>query len=97
MNKCLNNNTKKLFFTKSSVYFYKNKYKINNPNTNPILNFLESNISDEMYFNNSSLYLLKMNLENYIKNNKIKIAEDFKDTKPLQLIKEYIQRIENCE
>ena len=97
LNKCLNNNTKKLFFTKSSVYFYKNKYKINNPNTNPILNFLESNISDEMYFNNSSLYLLKMNLENYIKNNKIKIAEDFKDTKPLQLIKEYIQRIENFE
>ena len=97
LNKCLNNNTKKLFFAKSSVYFYKNKYKINNPNTNPILNFLESNISDEMYFNNSSLYLLKMNLENYIKNNKIKIAEDFKDTKPLQLIKEYIQRIENFE
>ena len=97
LNKCLNNNTKKLFFTKSSVYFYKNKYKINNPNTNPILNFLESNISDEMYFNNSSLYLLKMNLENYIKNNKIKIAEDFKDTKTLQLIKEYIQRIENFE
>ena len=97
LNKCLNNNTKKLIFAKSNIYYYKYKYQINNPNANPILNFLESNINEDMHINNSGLYLLKMNLENYIKNNKIKISEEFKGIKPLQLIKLYNKRIENFE
>jgi len=99
LNKCLNNNTKRLLFSKSNIFYYKNKYKLNAPNSNPILNFFENNlnISEELNINNNNLFPLKMNLENYIKNNKIKIREDFKGTKPLQLIKEYIKRIENFE
>ena len=99
LNKCLNNNTKRLLFSKSNIFYYKNKYKLNDPNSNPILNFFENNlnISEELNINNNNLFPLKMNLENYIKNNKIKIREDFKGTKPLQLIKEYIKRIENFE
>ena len=98
LNKCWNNNTKRLFFSKSNIFYYKNKYKLNNPSANPILNFLENNlnISEELNFNNN-LFPLKMNLENYIKNNKIKIGDDFKGSKPLQLIKEYVKRIENFE
>jgi len=99
LNKCLNNNTKRLLFSKNNIFYYKNKYKLNDPNSNPILNFFENNlnISEELNINNNNLFPLKMNLENYIKNNKIKIREDFKGTKPLQLIKEYIKRIENFE
>ena len=99
LNKCLNNNTKRLLFSKSNIFYYKNKYKLSDPNSNPILNFFENNlnISEELNINNNNLFPLKMNLENYIKNNKIKIREDFKGTKPLQLIKEYIKRIENFE
>ena len=98
LNKCWNNNTKRLLFSKSNIFYYKNKYKLNNPSANPILNFLENNlnISEELNFNNN-LFPLKMNLENYIKNNKIKIGDDFKGAKPLQLIKEYVKRIENFE
>ena len=98
LNKCWNNNTKRLLFSKSNIFYYKNKYKLNNPSANPILNFLENNlnISEELNFNNN-LFHLKMNLENYIKNNKIKIGDDFKGSKPLQLIKEYVKRIENFE
>jgi len=98
LNKCWNNNTKRLLFSKSNIFYYKNKYKLNNPSANPILNFLENNlnISEELNFNNN-LFPLKMNLENYIKNNKIKIGDDFKGSKPLQLIKEYVKRIENFE
>ena len=98
LNKCWNNNTKRLLFSKSNIFYYKNKYKLNNPSANPILNFLENNlnISEELNFN-SNLFPLKMNLENYIKNNKIKIGDDFKGSKPLQLIKEYVKRIENFE
>ena len=98
LNKCWNNNTKRLLFSKSNIFYYKNKYKLNNPSANPILNFFENNlnISEELNFNNN-LFPLKMNLENYIKNNKIKIGDDFKGAKPLQLIKEYVKRIENFE
>ena len=98
LNKCWNNNTKTLLFSKSNIFYYKNKYKLNNPSANPILNFFENNlnISEELNFNNK-LFPLKMNLENYIKNNKIKIGDDFKGSKPLQLIKEYVKRIENFE
>jgi len=98
LNKCWNNNSKRLLFSKSNIFYYKNKYKLNNPSANPILNFLENNlnISEELNFNNN-LFPLKMNLENYIKNNKIKIGDDFKGSKPLQLIKEYVKRIENFE
>ena len=98
LNKCWNNNTKRLLFSKSNIFYYKNKYKLNNPSANPILNFFENNlnISEELNFNNN-LFPLKMNLENYIKNNKIKIGDDFKGSKPLQLIKEYVKRIENFE
>ena len=98
LNKCWNNNTKRLLFSKSNIFYYKNKYKLNNPSVNPILNFFENNlnISEELNFNNN-LFPLKMNLENYIKNNKIKIGDDFKGSKPLQLIKEYVKRIENFE
>ena len=98
LNKCWNNNTKRLLFSKSNIFYYKNKYKLNNPSVNPILNFFENNlnISEELNFNNN-LFPLKMNLENYIKNNKIKIGDDFKGAKPLQLIKEYVKRIENFE
>ena len=98
LNKCWNNNTKRLLFSKSNIFYYKNKYKLNNPSANPILNFLENNlnISEKINFNNN-LFPLKMNLENYIKNNKIKIGDDFKGSKPLQLIKEYVKRIENFE
>ena len=98
LNKCLNNITKKLLFEKSNIFFYKNKYKLNNPSGNPIFIFLGNNlnISEEINISNN-IFPLKMNLENYIKNNKIKIVEDFKETKPLLLIKEYIKRIENFE
>ena len=98
LNKCWNNNTKRLLFSKTNIFYYKNKYKLNNPSSNPILNFFENNlnISEELNFNNN-LFPLKMNLENYIKNNKIKIGDDFKGSKPLQLIKEYVKRIENFE
>ena len=98
LNKCWNNNTKRLLFSKSNIFYYKNKYKLNNPSGNPILIFLGNNlnISEEINISNN-IFPLKMNLENYIKNNKIKIGDDFKGTKPLQLIKEYVKRIENFE
>ena len=98
LNKCLNNITKKLLFEKSNMFFYKNKYQIDNPNSNQILVFLENNLnlSEDMNINNN-LFPLKMSLENYIKNNKIKIGDEFKGMKPLHIIKQYIKRIENFE
>jgi serine/threonine protein phosphatase PrpC len=96
LNKCLNINTKNTLFSKNNIYYYKYKYQLSNANLNPIIIFLENNliISEENNINNN-IYPLKMSLENHIKNNKIKIGDDFKGVKPLYLIKEYIQRIEN--
>ena len=81
-----------------NIFFYKYKYEINNANNNPIVIFFENNIiiTEEININNS-IYSIKMNLENYIKNNKIKIGDEFKGTKYLILIKEYIKRLENFE
>ena len=98
LNKCLNLNTKKLIWIKNNILFYKYKYDLNNANNNPIINFFENNItlSEEININNS-IYMIKMSLENYIKNNKIKVGDDFKGTKYIQLIKEYIKRLENFD
>ena len=98
LNKCLNLNTKKLIWIKNNILFYKYKYDLNNANNNPIITFFENNItlSEEININNS-IYMIKMSLENYIKNNKIKVGDDFKGTKYIQLIKEYIKRLENFD
>ena len=98
LNKCLNSNTKKLLWSKLNLFFYKYKYELNNANNNPIVIFFENNIiiTEEVNINNS-IYSIKMSLENYIKNNKIKIGDEFKGTKYLILIKEYIKRLENFE
>ena len=97
LNKCMNNNTKKIIFEKSNIFYYKNKYNLNNPSMNQILIFLDNNINFSEEINTNNLFPLKMSLENHIKSNKIKIGEEFKGAKPLQLIKEYIKRIENFE
>ena len=98
LNKCLNSTTKKMLWSKMNIFFYKYKYEMNNANNNPIVIFFENNIiiTEEVNINNS-IYSIKMNLENYIKNNKIKIGDEFKGTKYLILIKEYIKRLENFE
>ena len=98
LNKCMNDNTKKMLWSKINAFYYKYKYEMNNVNNNTIIIFFENNITitEDMNINNS-IYTMKMSLENYIKNNKIKVGDDFKGTKYIQLIKEYIKRLENFE
>ena len=95
LNKCMNNNTKKIIFFKNNHLFYKYKYQINNPNNNPILSYFENNYSTFEGCNCSNLFSVKMAMENFLKANKIKISEEFKGIKCTDLIKEYIKRIEN--
>ena len=95
LNKCLNSNTKKIIFLKNNIFYYKYKYKINNPSNNPILSYFDNNLHLLENNNNNNIFPLKLNLESYIKNNKIKINEEFKTIKLTYLIKEYIKRIEN--
>ena len=94
LNKCMNNNTKKIIFLKNNIYYYKYKYEINNPSNNPIISYFDNNLNI-LENNNNNIFVLKMNLENYIKNNKIKINDEFKNIKLTNLIKEYMKRIEN--
>ena len=94
LNKCLNNNTKKIIFFKNNQLFYKYKYQINNINNNPLLSFFENNYNIFETCNNSNFISIKMQTENFLKTNKIKINDDFKGTKTTDLIKEYIKRIE---
>ena len=93
LNKCLNN-AKKTIFTKNNQYYYKYKYKINI--NHPILLFFDSNMS---IFESceSNLFSLKMQLENFAKLNKLKISEDFKGMKTIDIIKEYLKRIDNFD
>ena len=95
LNKCMNSNTKKILFFKNNHFFYKYKYQINNPNNNPVLSYFETNYSVFEGCNSSNLFSVKMQMENYLKTNKIKICEEFKGMKCLDVIKEYIKRIEN--
>ena len=95
LNKCLNNNTKKVIFFKNNQLFYKYKYQINNINNNPLLCFFENNYNIFESCNNSNFISIKMQTENFLKTNKIKINDDFKGMKTIDLIKEYIKRIEN--
>ena len=98
LSKCLNNNTKKIIFNNNNIYYYKYKYQLNNPSANPIINFFENNYNSLEEMNTSNnIFPMKMSLENYIKNNKIKIGNEFKGTKYVTLIKEYIKRIENFD
>ena len=93
LNKCMNNNTKKIIFFKNNYFFYKYKYKINNPNNNPIISYFENNYSAFECCNNTNLFSVKMAMENFLKTNKIKISEEFKGMRCMDLIKEYINRI----
>ena len=95
LNKCMNNNTKKIIFFKNNLFFYKYKYQINNPNNNPIISYFESNYNAFEECNTSNLFSVKMQMENFLKTNKIKTSEEFKGIKCTDLIKEYIKRIEN--
>ena len=63
LSKCLNDITKKILFNNNNIYYYKYKYQINNPSTNPILNFFEYNLNslEEMNVNNN-IFPFKMNL-----------------------------------
>ena len=95
LNKCLNSNTKKVIFFKNNQFFYKYKYQINNINNNTILSYLENNYNIFENCNSSNLFSLKMQMENFLKSNKIKISDEFKGKKTIDLIKEYIKRIDN--
>ena len=95
LNKCLNNNAKKVIFFKNNQYFYKYKYQINNINNNPVLSYFENNYSLFEGCNSNNIFSLKMQTENFLKTNKIKICDEFKGMKTTDLIKEYIKRIEN--
>ena len=96
LNKCMNSNAKKLIFNKNNQYYYKYKYQINH--NHPVLNFFENN-SNLFEVNNTSntsnIFSIKMQFENFLKSNKIKLCEDFKGMKSTDLIKEHIKRIEN--
>jgi serine/threonine protein phosphatase PrpC len=95
LNKCLNNNAKKTIFFNNNQFYFKYKYEIINFN-NPIISYLDNNYC---YFegcnSSSNLISLKMQMENYLKANKLKISDDFKGLKTADLIKDYIKRIEN--
>ena len=95
LNKCLNNNTKKIIFFKNNQFFYKYKYQINNINNNPILYYFENNYNILESCNSNNFFSVKMQTENFLKSNKIKISDDFKGMKTTDLIKEYIKRLEN--
>ena len=95
LNKCLNNNTKKNIFFKNNHFFYKFKYQINNISNNPILCFFENNYNIFENCNSNNFFSVKMQTENFLKSNKIKINDEFKGMKTSDLIKEYIKRIEN--
>ena len=92
LNKCLNNNSKKVIFNKNNLFYYKYKYQINT--NHPVLSFFENNYN-LFEVNNNNIFSIKMQFENFLKTNKIKICEDFKGMKSTDLIKEYIKRIEN--
>ena len=93
LNKCLNN-AKKTIFTKNNQYFYKYKYKINI--NHPLLLFFDTNMS-MFESSESNPFSLKIQLENFAKTNKLKINEDFKGMKSIDIIKEYMKRIENFD
>ena len=95
LNKCLNNNSKKIIFFKNNQFFYKYKYQISNIISNPVLSYFENNYSAFEGCNNNNIFSLKMQTENFLKTNKIKICDEFKGMKTTDLIKEYIKRIEN--
>ena len=96
LNKCMNNNTKKIIFFNNNNLFYKYKYQINNINNNAVISYFETNYCFfEGCNSNNNLFSLKMQMENYLKANKIKICDEFKGMKTSDLIKEFIKRIEN--
>ena len=93
LNKCLTH-AKKTIFTKNNQYYYKYKYKINI--NHPLLIFFDTNMS--MFEScESNSFSLKMQLENFIKSNKLKISDDFKGMKTIDIIKEYKKRMENFD
>ena len=94
LNKCMNNNTKKIVFNKNNQFFYKYKYQVNS--NHPVLGFFENNYNIfEDNTNNNNPFPMKILMDNFVKTNKIKLSDDFKGMKSINLIKEYIKRIEN--
>ena len=69
---CMNNNTKKTLFFNNNQFFYKYKYNINNINNNQTLSYLENNYNILENSSESNLYSLKIQMENFLKVNKIK-------------------------
>ena len=95
LNKCLNNNSKKTIFFKNNQLYFKYKYEINNFN-NPILVYLDNNYCFLEGCNSSSNFIsIKMQMENFLKTNKIKVSDEFKGLKTADLIRDYIKRIDN--
>jgi len=94
LNKCMNNNTKKIIFNKNNQFYYKYKYQINS--NHPVLGFFENNYNIfEDNANNNNPFPIKILMDNFVKSNKIKLSDDFKGMKSINLIKEYIKRIES--
>ena len=95
LNKCMINNTKKIIFFNNNQLFYKYKYQINNINNNLILSYFENNYNLFEGCNSNNFFSVKIQMENFLKANKIKICDEFKGMKTTDLIKEYIKRLEN--
>jgi serine/threonine protein phosphatase PrpC len=94
LSKCMSNTTKKIIFSSNNQLFYKYKYQINNTNNNSILSYFENNYNFFEGCNSNNIFSVKMQMENYLKTNKIKIGDEFKAMKTSDLIKEFSKRIE---
>ena len=89
LSKCMSNTTKKIIFSSNNQLFYKYKYQINNTNNNSILSYFENNYNFFEGCNSNNIFSVKMQMENYLKTNKIKIGDEFKAMKTSDLIKEF--------
>jgi len=94
LSKCMNNNNKRIIFSKNNQLYYKFKYQIKT--CHPVLNYLENNYNI-FEANSQNIFSLKMQMENFLKSNKIKISDDFKGMKSTDLIKEYLKRMDNFD
>ena len=92
--KCMNNNAKRIIFSKNNQLYYKFKYQIKT--CHPVLNYFENNYNI-FEANSQNIFSLKMQMENFLKSNKIKICDDFKGMKSTDLIKEYLKRMDNFD
>jgi serine/threonine protein phosphatase PrpC len=90
----MNNNAKRIIFSKNNQLYYKFKYQIKT--CHPVLNYFENNYNI-FEANSQNIFSLKMQMENFLKSNKIKICDDFKGMKSTDLIKEYLKRMDNFD